>query len=492
MKGYMMKQKSISKNYLYNLFYQILVIVMPLITTPYLSRVLGAEAIGIYSYTLSIATYFILFGTLGISLYGQREIAYVQEDDKKRSITFWEILFLKIITMTISIFIFWVTYGMHGQYKIYYRILVIELISQCIDISWFFQGIEEFKKTVIRNSIVKLIFAICIFMFVKSPNDLIKYIVIIAGANLFGNMSLWIYIPKYIQKVAIKDLHVFKHLKPTILLFIPQIAVQIYTVLDRTMLGIIIEDKSEVGFYEQAQKVVKLLLTLITSLGTVMVPRMASTFAKGDKEQLKKYMYSSFSFVFFLAFPIMAGLILISGEFVPIFFGQGYEKVAVLINVIVPITLFIGLSNIIGTQYLLPTKRQTEFSISVIVGAIVNFILNIIVIKKYASIGASITTVIAEFLVTAVQFYFVRKEIDIKTVLRLSKNNIIATVIMFGIVYITTKVLTLHGIYSIIIQITEGCIIYGIILILLKDSFVNDVLNKVNEKRNAIVQRFRR
>ena len=487
-----MKQKSISKNYLYNSFYQILVIVMPLITTPYLSRVLGAEAIGIYSYTLSIATYFILFGTLGISLYGQREIAYVQEDDKKRSITFWEILFLKIITMTISIFIFWVTYGMHGQYKIYYRILVIELISQCIDISWFFQGIEEFKKTVIRNSIVKLIFAICIFMFVKSPNDLIKYIVIIAGANLFGNMSLWIYIPKYIQKVAIKDLHVFKHLKPTILLFIPQIAVQIYTVLDRTMLGIIIEDKSEVGFYEQAQKVVKLLLTLITSLGTVMVPRMASTFAKGDKEQLKKYMYSSFSFVFFLAFPIMAGLILISGEFVPIFFGQGYEKVAVLINVIVPITLFIGLSNIIGTQYLLPTKRQTEFSISVIVGAIVNFILNIIVIKKYASIGASITTVIAEFLVTAVQFYFVRKEIDIKTVLRLSKNNIIATVIMFGIVYITTKVLTLHGIYSIIIQITEGCIIYGIILILLKDSFVNDVLNKVNEKRNAIVQRFRR
>ena len=465
---------------------------MPLITTPYLSRVLGAEAIGIYSYTLSIATYFILFGTLGISLYGQTEIAYVQEDDKKRSITFWEILFLKIITMTISIFIFWVTYGMHGQYKIYYRILVIELISQCIDISWFFQGIEEFKKTVIRNSIVKLIFAICIFMFVKSPNDLIKYIVIIAGANLFGNMSLWIYIPKYIQKVAIKDLHVFKHLKPTILLFIPQIAVQIYTVLDRTMLGIIIEDKSEVGFYEQAQKVVKLLLTLITSLGTVMVPRMASTFAKGGKEQLKKYMYSSFSFVFFLAFPIMAGLILISGEFVPIFFGQGYEKVAVLINVIVPITLFIGLSNIIGTQYLLPTKRQTEFSISVIVGAIVNFILNIIVIKKYASIGASITTVIAEFLVTAVQFYFVRKEIDIKTVLRLSKNNIIATVIMFGIVYITTKVLTLHGIYSIIIQITEGCIIYGIILILLKDSFVNDVLNKVNEKRNAIVQRFRR
>lgn len=204
-----MKQKSISKNYLYNLFYQILVIVMPLITTPYLSRVLGAEAIGVYSYTLSIATYFILFGTLGVSLYGQREIAYVQDDEKKRSIVFWEIVLLKTITMTISILIFWFTYGMYGEYKIYYRILIIELISQCIDISWFFQGIEEFKKTVIRNSIVKLIFAVCIFIFVKSPNDLIKYIVIIAGANLFGNLSLWMYVPKYIKKNRIKKITYF-------------------------------------------------------------------------------------------------------------------------------------------------------------------------------------------------------------------------------------------------------------------------------------------
>ena len=198
-----MSKKSISKNYFYNLFYQILVIVMPLITTPYLSRVLGAESIGIYSYTLSIATYFILFGTLGISMYGQREIAYVQDDEKKRSIVFWEIVLLKAITMTISMLIFWFTYGMYGEYKIYYRILIIELISQCIDISWFFQGIEEFKKTVIRNSIVKLIFAVCIFIFVKSPNDLIKYIVIIAGANLFGNLSLWMYVPKYIKKIEL-------------------------------------------------------------------------------------------------------------------------------------------------------------------------------------------------------------------------------------------------------------------------------------------------
>ena len=187
-----MSKKSISKNYIYNLFYQILTVVMPLITTPYLSRVLGAEAIGIYSYTLSIATYFILLGTLGISMYAQREIAYVQEDENKRSIIFWEIIFLKLISMTISIIIFWITFARTGEYEVYYRVLVIELLSQCIDISWFFQGIEDFKKTVIRNSIVKLLFSISIFIFIKSPEDLVKYMVLITSANLLGNFSLWI------------------------------------------------------------------------------------------------------------------------------------------------------------------------------------------------------------------------------------------------------------------------------------------------------------
>ena len=487
-----MKQKSISKNYLYNLFYQILTIVMPLITTPYLSRILGAESIGIYSYTLSITTYFILFGTLGIFMYGQREIAYVQEDRQKRSIVFWEIVLLKLITMAISITIFWFSFGCSQDYRIYYRFFIIELISQCIDISWFFQGIEEFKKTVIRNSIVKLLFSISIFIFVKSPDDLGKYIVLITGANLIGNLSLWLYIPKYIQKIKIKELKVFKHLKPTIVLFIPQIAVQVYTVLDRTMIGQIINDKSEVGFYEQAQKVVKLLLTFVTSLGTVMVPRMANTFAKGDKEQLKKYMYSSFKFVYFLSFPIMAGLILVSKEFVPIFFGEGYEKVIILINVIVPIVLFIGLSNIIGTQFLLPTKRQKEYTISVIVGAIINFILNLVLIKKYASFGASIATVIAELSVTLIQFYFVRKEIEIVKVLTFSLKNIIASIAMCIFVYLTGLIIPLNGIYIIAIKMVVGLIIYISTLTFFKDEFLKNIFSKLNEKRISFINKIKK
>lgn len=396
-----------------------------------------------------------------------------------------------MLTMAISITIFGFSFGCSQDYKIYYRFLVIELISQCIDISWFFQGLEEFKKTIIRNSIVKIIFVACIFIFVKSPADLGKYVFIIASANFLGNLSLWFYIPKYVKKINFKNLNVFKHLKPTLILFIPQIAIQIYTVLDKTMIGKMVEDKSEVGFYEQAQKVVKILLTFVTSLGTVMVPRMANTFAKGDNEQLKKYMYYSFKFVYFLSFPIMVGLVFVSKEFVPIFFGEGYDKVVILISVIVPIVLFIGLSNLIGTQYLLPIKKQKEFTISVIAGACINFILNLLLIREFKSIGASIATVIAEFSVTAIQFYFIRKEIEILKVLKFSIKNIVASILM-GVSIYFIGFIPISALYIILLKIIIGFIIYIAVLFLLKDDFLKYVFAKVNEKRITIIKKLKR
>lgn len=340
-------KKSVAKNYIYNLMYQILIIILPLITTPYLSRVLGAENIGIYSYTLSITTYFILFGSLGVSMYGQREIAYVQEDVKKRSKAFIEILLMRFITLGVSLLLFYSCFCINGQYNVYYKILLLEIIANSLDISWFFQGLEEFKKTVIRNTIVKIISIICIFSFVKTINDLNKYFIIYVISTLLGNFSLWLYLPKYIEKIKFKELNIIRHVKPTIALFIPQIATQLYTVLDKTMIGTIVLDKSEVGYYEQSQKMIKLLLTIATSLGTVMVPRMASTYASGDGKKLKEYMMNSFSFIMFLAFPLMFGITSVANRFVPIFYGQGYEKVVYLISIISPIIVAIGLSNVI-------------------------------------------------------------------------------------------------------------------------------------------------
>lgn len=473
-----MAKKSITKNYIYNVAYQILITILPLITTPYVSRVLNAEAIGIYSYTISITTYFILFGSLGVALYGQREIAYYQTDKIKRSKIFWKINILRFVTMTIAMVIYYFIYVRQGEYKIYYEILLIELLANCLDISWFFRGIEEFKKTVVRNTIVKLISVVLIFTLVKSVDDLYKYFIIYVLSTAIGNISLWLYLPKYIEKVKINELNILKHLKPTIILFIPQIAVQIYTVLDKTMIGMIVSDKAEVGYYEQSQKIIKLLLSIITSLGTVMLPRMAATFANGDNDKMKEYMKKSFNFVFLLAFPMIIGIDSVASKFVPLFFGNGYEKVTNIIYIISPIILAIGLSNVVGTQYLLPTKRQKEYTISVICGAIINFILNMILIRMFRSLGASIATVIAEFSVTAIQLFAIRKDMNIKKIVNLSKKYLVSTIVM-GIVVLLIGFKGNNSWTTIIIQGISGMVTYLVMLIILKDEFLLDNINKI-------------
>lgn len=477
----MNKKKSIAKNYIYNLIYQILVIILPLITTPYISRVLGAENIGIYSYTLSITTYFILFGTLGVASYGHREIAYVQESMEKRSKVFYEINIMRLITLSISMVFFYSCFCLHGRYSMYYKILLLEIIANCIDISWFFQGMEEFKKTVTRNIVIKFVSVICIFLFVKSRTDLGLYILIYVLSTFLGNALLWFYLPKYITKVKWKELNFFRHLKPMISLFIPQIAIQMYTVLDKTMIGAIVPDKAETGFYEQSQRIIKILLTLATSLGTVMAPRIANTFAKGDYEKIKEYMLSSFSFILMIAFPLLFGIISISSNFVPIFFGSGYDKVILLMNIISPIILFIGLSNVIGTQYLLPTKQHKKYTISVLMGACVNFILNLFLIKKYASVGASVATVIAECCVTCMQFYLVRKELKIKDVLKISHKYFIASIIMF-IVSILIGYTINNNLLSLIVQVPVAMLIYFSLLFLMKDTMFLQGIKKIQNK----------
>ncbi|MBR0491341.1 MAG: flippase [Clostridia bacterium] len=479
-----MSQKSIKKNYIYNLIYQSLTLVLPLVTTPYLSRILGSEPIGIYSYTYSIVSYFLLFGSLGVSLYGQREIAYVNEDVKKRKKIFWEIVACRFVTMFIAILIYFIFLARMGEYAIYYRIWLIELIAMAFDISWFFQGMEDFKKTVIRNVIVRLASVTLIFVFVKSPEDLIKYITIYSIADLVGNLSLWRYLPRYFKGIKIGKIKPFYHLHAIILLFIPQIANQVYNLLDKTMIGKIITDKSEVGFYEQGQKVIRVLLTVVTSLGIVMIPRMASTFASGNKKQIIEYMKKSFKFVFFLAFPIVLGLISVSKSFVPLFFGEGYDKVVTLLIVISPTIILTGMANVIGTQYLLPIKRQKEYTITITLGLVINFFLNYILITYYDSVGASIATVVSELIVVIAQLYVIRKDIKTKEVLKLSIPYIFASLVMFAITMIEGFVLETST-KTLIIQIISGGLVYVLMLWILKDEFLKMFL----EKGKSIIKR---
>ena len=443
--------------------------------------------IGIYIYTYTIVNYFVLFGSLGISMYGQREIAYVQNDKIKRKKIFIELVSFRFITIAIAAIIYYTTFMRVGEYSTYYRILFFELVAAAFDISWFFQGLEEFKKTVIRNIIVRIVSVGLIFILVKEPNDLGKYLAIYAFADLIGNISLWFYLPKYFRGVKVKNIEIFKQFPAIALLFIPQIANKVYNMLDTTMLGKIIADKAETGYYEQGQKIIRVLLTVVTSLGTVMVPRMASMFANGEKEKINEYMNKSFNFTYLLSFPIMFGLIAISRDFVPWFFGPGYTKVITLMTIIVPIVLLMGIANIIGTQYLLPTKRQKEFTISVMAGVFVNFILNYIMIHLWKSVGACIATVISQLVVDLVQIYYIRNEVNLKAVFRLSYKYFFSGLLMFACCMLIQSML--HGMICVVIQIIVGVVIYFGILLLFKDEFIYLLINKVKEKIQGILIR---
>ena len=476
-----MNDRVIAKNYIYNVLYQILTILIPLITTPYLSKTLGAENIGIYGYTLSIVTYFILFGSLGVGLYGQREIAYVRDDIEKRSKTFWEIFLLKFITLTISLITFYLAFCINNKYDIYYKILLLELASNIFDISWLFAGLEEFKKTVTRNTIIKLLSVLLIFVLIKSPEDLYKYFIIYVLSTFLGNLSLWMHIGIIIKKPKKKNLNIARHIKPTILLFIPQVAIQVYALFDKTMLGILTNDMSIVGNYEQSQKIVKTALVFVTSLGTVVAPRIANTISSGSNKNVTNYLKNSYHFVWLIGLPITMGIIGISKTLIPWFLGNEFIDSIPLVQIGSLLIMAIGLNNISGMQYLIPAKKQNLFTKSVVCAAIFNFIFNYIFIPKYGALGAIVASVGAETLIIIIQAVDIKKDIDLRIMYDGAIKYLIGSIIMLIPIYIIGEVMEPVMITT-FLQFFVGLIVYCVYLLLIKDEFLYDFLNIIKSK----------
>lgn len=476
-----MAQKSIKKNYIYNLTYQILTLITPLITTPYLSRVFGADGIGTCSYIESVSSYFVLFATLGLTTFGQRETSYVQDDRKKRSIIFWETNIIELIASLLCI-VAYVAFSFTQSNRTLYLVLVLNLFSVIANISWFFQGMEEFGKIVLRNIIFKVVNIIYIFAFVKTKDDIIVYLFGVAFFGLINNLSYWISAPKYINRPVLNELHPSKHIKTVIALFVPTIAMQVYTVLDKTMIGVITKNAYENGYYEQALKIAKLVLTIVTSLGTVMIPRIGYHYSKGDTETVKAYMYRAYKFVWLCGIPLTFGLIAVSSNFVPWFFGDGYDKVVPLLGVLSFLILAIGINNVTGMQYLIPTKRENTFSATVIVGAVTNFVLNFFLIQIFQSMGAAVASVVAETTIAIIQIYIVRKELSPLEIVRCGTHYYIAGGVMFAVLLLIRKFFSVSVIHTFELVVI-GAVIYGAALLVMKDEFllsnVNNIMKKV-------------
>lgn len=473
--------KSLSKNYLYNLSYQILTLVTPLITTPYISRVLGVDGIGEYSFSYSIVAYFVLLAQFGITNFAQREIAYHQDDRAAHSRIFFEVISFQLLTVLVSLicyYILGIAWQVNSQI---YWVQALNIFAVLFDVSWFFQGIEEFGKIVVRNFIVRLANIAFLFLFINSPDDLILYTFIMGGMNVISGILICLFLKDYIHKVPIQEIHPFRNWKPILQLFLPQVAIQIYVVLDKTMLGFFSDSYTENGYYEQADKIIKLLLTIATSLGTVMLPRMAATVAKEEMKTARKLMMGSYRFSFFLTIPMCLGLVAVSSNFVPWFFGPGYEPVAGVLVIISSMLIAVGLSNVTGIQFMVPMNRQNQLTLSVIVGAIFNFIINLYLIPHFYSIGVALATVLTEWLVTFVQFYLVRDFFNVFDILSQGKNYSLSGFIMLLITSMLSQYLT-SSILNSLLLVMIGSAVYGGILFIIKDQMIMIFITKIKER----------
>ena len=477
-----MKPKSIKKNYIYNLVYQILVIIIPLVTAPYLSRVLGVEGVGIYSYTLSNVSYFILLANVGIASFGQREIAMNQDNRKKYSKVFWDLYGYQLLIGLVAVLFYLVYVFFFSKYTIIQAVLIVNLFSAIIDITWLFQGLEEYKYISIRNIVVKLVFTAAIFIFVHSSDDLLLYLGLNAGATVLSAGIMWLSAHKILNKPKFKEIRVFKYWKDTIIYFLPQIATQIYTILDKTMLGLITGSQVENGYYEQAYRITSIVMTVITSLNIVIAPRMAYLYKKGDIAQIRYRLAKSLRFVFLLSIPMTIGLMIVGPGFSQWFFGPGYEKVQILMPVIAPIIFIIAISNCLGVQCLTPCGKRAKSALALWIGAGVNLISNLILIPHFASIGASIGTIIAETTITILFIIFSKKYIDFKTAIKGMRNYVIGGILMAMALFITLHFLPEFTALNTIIAVAVGVLTYGATMIVTHDEFVFEYIDLIKRK----------
>lgn len=473
-----MKKPSVQLNVLLSTLYQILTMITPLITAPYTARVLGASGVGINSYTSSIQTYFLLLAAFGTYVYGSREIARNRDDVHRRSQIFWEIEILTIFTTLICLVGWLVVILAGGDNQVYYIIKTFNLLAVLFEISWFFAGIERFDFTVFINSAIKIISVICVFLFVKTQDHLPRFVAIFSISTFLGNLSMWLFLPKYVKKPVWKELKPWRHFKQTAIYFVPTIATSIYTVLDKTLIGVITKNNAENGFYEQATKIINMAKSVaFVALNNVLTSRMSYLYAQKDFEQIRRRTDESMGYISFMCVGIAFGIIAVAPDFVWAFFGKGYTEVITLLRIFSPIIIVIGISNCIASHYYTPAGRFKQISMFLIVGAVVNLVLNCIMIPFWGSTGAAIASVIAETVICILHVAYSQKQFTVIYIWKHFWKKLIAAVVMTAAIVPMAHLFD-RSIITVLCQVAVGVCVYCIVLILLRDSFVIPILRK--------------
>ena len=403
----------IKKNFLYSSAYQLLTIITPIITTPYLSRTIGAEGNGTFSFTQSVVNYFVLFAILGVSSYGVRAVAECGDDRAKRSDVFWNAFAMTCATGSVVVAAYIAYVALFGQhYLLLYLIWGMWVVGSVLDVSWLFFGVQTFSIPTTGNFVTKVCSVAMILVLVRSPQDVWGYVLATAGTNLANSIIPWFFVRRYVDPVRPTWRRMFSHLKPTLVLFVPVIAISVYSILDKVMLGLF-TTVEQVGYFDYADKISRIPLSFITALGVAVLPRMSQIMGAGHDEEGKRLIGTTMWFMLACAFALCFGIVGVAPAFCPSFFGQGFDACVPLMSVLAFVIPTICVTNVIGNQYLLPCHRDRDYTVSVSVGAGVNVVANLVMIPLWGATGAAVASVLSEVAVMIVQGWYVRCDLDL-------------------------------------------------------------------------------
>lgn len=476
------QKHSMGTNYIFHTMYQMLTMLTPLITTPYISRVLQAEGIGAYSYTYTIAQYFIILGNFGFSTYGQIEIARCRNDEKKRINTFWELFIMRTCVFTLSLigYIFLIVFS--SEYQILYIILSGYLIASYIDISWYYFGQDDFKSVSIRNIFVKIIGIVGIFVFVKTKEDLWRYVLILSASTLLGSIVMWPGIKGSIKSPILNELHFKRHIRPTLEYFIPNIATSIYTMLDKTMIGIFTEGDAQNGYYEQAHKIEQMVVQFLLSISIVAKSKMANLLAENKVEEAQSVIDTSVKNILLLSIPMCVGMIAVAEDLVLWFLGDKFASCVILVQLFAVLLIIIGLSNCASNMYLLPNNMQNKFTVGVYIGASINVVCNLILIPQCGALGATISSVVSEFIILVLFFRFSSEFYKIKRYKWEIIRYAFGSVMMLMAIMMVDVFSSITGLFELVLKIGVGVVVYFVVLLILKDKTLLKYKDAIYEK----------
>ena len=480
-------KKSISVNAVFNVIYKLLNALFPLITATYVARVLLPAGVGKVSYAQNIVMYFTYIAALGLPTYGTREIAKRRGEEIGRNRIFTELFLINAISTSCCVIIYYSFVSLYSDFtenRLLHYVAGIAIILNYINVDWVYQGFEEYKYIAIRSMIIKCVSVVSIFVFVRNQDDFVIYALIHCLATAGNYVFNIFHLHKYI-KFDFKNIKITQHLKPLFTLLSASIAIELYTLLDTTMLGALCSD-DVVGYYSNAIKTVKIVITVLAAVISVMLPRLSWYYDNHEMRKFNVLTENVIKVLFMLAVPSAIGVLGLSGMMMPVLFGKAFIPAVPTLRILSILIIPIPFSTLFGTQILCAVNQEKKMLIAVMCGAISNICMNTILIPLYQQNGAAIASVISECLVAIIEIVFVKKVLNIHIKIGFYNSCIISTVTMLFAITLTNK-LALGDFLGLFVSFVVGCIAYLGTMLLTKNEGIMIFLNTL--KTRSMIQK---